>query len=147
MKTIKVTYIDTAGHGYYSVSKDDLRLIGINPFSITGFSGMNLTRVYLEEDCDATTFFDKAKANGFTVEVKNSYNENHKIKHNYNADLFDYVPTTGHIVTLSDGREYQISTVDERGIFVRDLATRMVYKISNANPFEHIKKYSTVLAV
>lgn len=135
MKTIKVTFIDTAGHGYYSVSKKDILLVGVDPKLISGFSGQSLTRVYLEEDCDAPIFFDKAKAYQFVVVVKSSYNEHFRIRHNYKADLFAYVPKVG---DLLNNKMYEITTVDERGIFIRDLRTKMIYKIGYSNPFEHI---------
>jgi hypothetical protein len=140
MKTIKVTYIDTAGHGYYSVSKDDIRLVGLDPKEISGYSGMTLNRVYLEEDCDAGKFIDLAKAKGHEVVFKSSYNERFKFKHSYVADLFDYVPVEGQEVILSDKEHYLITEVRPNGtIYVRSLLSRMIYRISPSNPFEHIR--------
>jgi len=145
MKTIHVTYIDTAGHGYYSVSKKDLRLLGVNPQLISQCSGMTLTRVYLEEDCDAALLFEPAKAQGVEVKVKSSYNPRFN-NFNYIPDLFDYVPKAGHIVTLSDGEKYQITEIRPNGkIIVMHTVSRMKYGIGKHNPFEHIKDWSTVL--
>jgi len=102
MKTIKTTHIDTGGHGYLSVSKKDFILVGCDPTKVSGYSGHNLSRIYLEEDCDQTYFWDVATANGFKIERKSGYNLKFNITHNYIPSLFDYIPKVGHIVTLSD---------------------------------------------
>lgn len=122
MKTLHVTYIDTAGHGYYSVSKKDMRLIGLDPKEITGCSGMTLTRAYLEEDCDARPFFELAKAKGYEVVVKSSYNPKFRFAGSFIPELFDYVPSVGQEVILSDKEHYLITEVRPNGkIIVRSL--------------------------
>jgi hypothetical protein len=147
-KKIITTHIDTGGHGYLSVSKKDFLLAGADPKKITGCSGHNLTRIYLEEDIDQSYFWDVATANGFEVVRKSGYNLNFKITHNYHSELFDYVPTVGHIVVLSDDQKYQISEITPKGnIIVRHIGTGVKYRIGKTNPFEHIKGYATVLEV
>lgn len=85
---LKLTHIDTGGHGYLSVSKEIIKELGLVD-EISGYSGMNQTRVFLEEDCDASLFIDRAKERGYEVEVKSSYNPKHKCTHNYNPIAFE----------------------------------------------------------
>jgi hypothetical protein len=140
-KTIITTHIDTGGHGYLSVSKKDFILAGGNPEKVTPYSGHNLTRIYLEEDCDQTYFWDVATANGFTIVRKSSYNLKFNICHGYNAKLFNYVPKLGDILILSDENKYQIVAIKPNGrIIVKSLVTGMQYGISKTNPFYHIKE-------
>lgn len=135
MKTIRVNFIDTGGHGYYSVSKPDFLLV-CTPEQITGCSGHSLTRIYLEEDCDATTFFDAAKAKGIEVSVKSSYNLKFNITHNFNPELFDWKPEIGKKVKLHDDGFYTIVVVAQSHIVVNCYGTR--YRISLRNPFQYI---------
>lgn len=138
-KTIKATHIDTGGHGYLSVSKADFLFVGCDPNKVTGCSGHTLTRMYLEEDCDATYFMEVAKTNGFEVKVKSGYNLNFPITHGYIASLFDYKPEIGHIVKLSDDNQYKIIDIRPNGkIIVMHTVSRMQYGINGRNPFEHI---------
>jgi hypothetical protein len=147
-KKIKTTFIDTAGHGYLSVSKKDFLRAGGDPKKITTFSGHTYTRLYLEEDCDASYFVETAKANGFEVELKDSYNPKFKITHNYKADLFDFEPKEGLIVTLNDHANYQITNIRPNGnLIVTHTVSRMKYRIGKHNPFEYINSWSNQLTV
>lgn len=137
MKTIKVTHIDTAGHGYYSVSKKDFLLMGGDPKKITGCSGHTLTRLYLEEDCDGTYLFDLAKEKGFVIVTKSSYNPKFSKVTGYKPELFDYTPTVGDQID-SHGSAFLITELKNAGIYVRHMVTRMVYKIPESNPFNYI---------
>lgn len=137
-KIIKTTHIDTGSHGYLSVSKKDFLLAGGDPSKISGCSGHTLTRIYLEEDCDQSYFWDVATANGFTIERKSGYNLNFSIKHNYKPELFNYSPRLNSVVVLSDKNHYEITEISKR-IIVSSLKTGMKYKISLNNPFEHIQ--------
>jgi hypothetical protein len=138
-KTIKVTHIDTAGHGYLSVSKADFLLVGCDPNKITGYSGHTFTRLYLEEDSDASYFMEVAKANGFNVVVKSGYNPKFNITHNYNPQLFDFKAEVGHIIKLSDGNQYKITDIRPNGrIIVMHTVSLILYNINKRNPFEHI---------
>jgi hypothetical protein len=134
MKTIKVTHIDTGGHGYYSVAKTDFLLV-LNPEFITGCSGHSLTRIYLEEDLDATTFFEAAKVKGIEVQVKSSYNLNFKITHNYKPEFFNWKPIVGEKVQLHDGF-YTIIEVNAQKMIIAAYGKR--YGISLNNPFQYI---------
>jgi hypothetical protein len=145
-KTIKTTHIDTGGHGYLSVSKEDFLRAGCEPTKVSTYSGHTLTRLYLEEDCDASYFIETAKANGFEVEVKSGYNLYHSIHHNYNPELFAYVPKLEDVIICGDGSEYKITSltldkgVNKTGIIIQSIGTHMKYRIGITNPFEHIKR-------
>lgn len=140
MKFLKVTYIDTAGHGYISVSKKDFLALGGDPKKITKCSGHTQTRLYLEEDCDGSYFAELAKEKDVNLVIKSSYNPSFGITHNYVPELFDYKPTIGHIVSLSDDEKYQITEIKENGrIIVRHTFTGMKYGIGKHNPFAHIR--------
>ena len=58
IKTIK--HFVVPGHGWYKVSRKDLFKMDILD-KISSFSYQKGDWVYLEEDCDATIFFDKYK--------------------------------------------------------------------------------------
>ncbi len=52
-RTLK--HLSDAGHGWLSVSHEDIRTLGISGL-ITSYSYINGTRVFLEEDQDAAVF-------------------------------------------------------------------------------------------
>lgn len=136
-KTIIVTHIDTASHGYYSVSKKDFKLVGGEPEKISQYSGHTFSRLYLEEDSDATYFFNKAKENGFEVKVKSGYNEHFAITHNYKSELFDYYPKEGDWLILCNGKNAKVHTVYPDGELIMDnWGTH--YKVNKSNPFRYI---------
>ncbi len=157
-KIIKTTHIDTGSHGYLSVSKKDFILTGCDPSKVTGCSGHTLTRIYLEEDCDQSYFWDTATANGFTIERKSGYNLKFSIKHNYNPELFHFMPEVGDNVIFHNGANAQIILVPgienattKEGIMVLVLDGNYKgsqYKIPLSNPFSYIKsgkKLKTIL--
>ena len=49
-------YITDAGHGWIEVHRDDLAELGLAEVDFSEFSYKNAGHLYLEEDCDATTF-------------------------------------------------------------------------------------------
>jgi len=138
MKTIKTTHIDTAGHGYLSVSKKDFLAAGLDPKKISGCSGHTLTRLYLEEDCDASYFMENTRGKGIEVEVKSGYNEKLQTTHGYKPELFDYQPQAGQILILTDDKDYLLVEVKENGDLIVENANGKRYRIPGHNPFEHI---------
>ncbi len=78
---ITITKHTDPGHGWYAVKRALLAQLGIigqiTPYSYVSRAG---TTVYLEEDCDATTFFNAAKAAGWTVTVVESYKERSPVR-------------------------------------------------------------------
>jgi hypothetical protein len=128
MKTLKITHIDNGGHGYYSVSKELIQKLNLKN-EISGFSGMDKNRVYLEEDCDATKFFNKLRESAIEYEIKSSYNLNFRKSHNYDVKFFDI--KVGDELTLHDGSIHKVSYIDGNNIFLGR------YKIS----FDKISQY------
>lgn len=59
-KVINVTYYGDAGHGWYRVKKKDLAYLGLLD-KISMYSYERGASVYLEEDRDASLFFDKVR--------------------------------------------------------------------------------------
>ena len=144
MKKLKVTFIDNCSHGYYSVSKKDFLLSGLKPSDISGYSGMTLNRVYLEEDGDASLFFNTCKANGIEIDLKRSYNPKFAISHNYNEKLFNYVPMVGDVI-ISGKNRYFIKYVTTKMLivctdwFIKD--SSRTYRIPMSNLFRYIDDY------
>jgi hypothetical protein len=71
MKT-KLTFHIDAGHGWLEVPIADLRTLGIAE-KISTYSYQKNEVAYLEEDCDATLFCDKAEGLGFHLEISEVY--------------------------------------------------------------------------
>lgn len=142
MNTIKVTFIDNCSHGYYSVSKKDILKAGINPEQITRFSGMTLNRVYLEEDQDATLFFNEAEKAGLKIEVKDSYNPKFDLSHCYVSELFNWKPKLSDIVIINEA-EHEITLIGKKNILVKELSTGSIYRVSLNNPFKYIRGLKT----
>jgi hypothetical protein len=148
MKFIKVTHIDTAGHGYLSVSKKDFLAVGGDPAKISKYSGHTFTRLYLEEDSDASYFADLAKTNDFNLVVKSSYNPKFAITHNYNPELFDFKPEIGKKITFHNDDKAQIILIPgvEGQTATEGILVLMVtgnhkgrqYRIPTGNPFAYI---------
>jgi hypothetical protein len=142
MKTIIVTHIDTAGHGYLSVSKKDFLRAGGDPKKITYCSGHTYTRLYLEEDCDASYFAQLCEQNGIPMMVKSSYNPKFGITHDYDPAMFDFKPTVGTRIYLSDKKVYEIVEVKPNGDLIVENKHDKVglkYRIGKYNPFQYIK--------
>ncbi len=128
MKSLKITHIDNGGHGYYSVSKELIKELNFQN-EISGFSGMDKNRVYLEEDCDANKFFKKLDELGLKYEIKESYNLNFRKSHNYDVKFFDV--KIGDELTLHDGTIHKVSNIEGNNLFFGR------YKLS----FDKISKY------
>ena len=86
MKRIKLTEFTDPGHGWLSVPRSLIISLGLKD-KITGFSYQKGNRVYLEEDCDCSifydTFFAKQGLSNYTrddiksyFEVKDSWTNN-----------------------------------------------------------------------
>lgn len=136
-QVINTTHIDTGGHGYYSVSKKDISLLGIAD-KISGYSGHNFDRVYLEEDCDAALLYDRAKEMGIEINRKEGYNLKFNITHNYLPELFNWKPQPGQVVIIS-GTGYTIAEVTKNKLIVTDAAGKR-FRVTTSNPFKYIDK-------
>lgn len=70
----KIVFHNDAGHGWYAVKRKELAELGIlNKISGFSYQSRGGQTVYLEEDCDASIYFDKAELTSENTEVKNSY--------------------------------------------------------------------------
>lgn len=65
---------EDASHGWYKVSKHLLSKLGISD-KITDFSYMKDDHAYLEEDCDATTFFNAFEQAYPNTQIRTKYIE------------------------------------------------------------------------
>jgi hypothetical protein len=137
---IKTTHIDTGSHGYLSVSKKDLSKIYTEEQiqGITGYSGHNLTRVYLEEDKDATDFLRVCEEQSIQVDVKEGYNPNFKTKHNFDSNLYHFSANVGDkfighydilYKVVESGRRIKIENEQGR-----------TYKLPKSNPYDYVVK-------
>jgi hypothetical protein len=54
---MKIIYHNDGGHGWYAVKRKKLETMGILN-NVSGFSYQRGKTVYLEEDCDASLFFN-----------------------------------------------------------------------------------------
>jgi hypothetical protein len=79
MKTRKLTFYADPGHGWLEVDFCDLDALGIGD-KVSRYSYLKGERAYLEEDCDAGLFIEAAKNNGWTINIKEMYQENTPIR-------------------------------------------------------------------
>ena len=138
MKTIKTTHIDTGSHGYLSVSQKDFMLVMFGELDqISGYSGINRTRVFLEEDCDAGMFIERAQDRGFKVDIKHSYNPKHNITHNYKPEFVGFNFEVDDCFKFHNDRPAQIVENGSRIIAISD---GKQYSIPKTNPFQYVKE-------
>ena len=69
MATMTKVFHSDPGHGWMAVKLSELKMFGIED-KISSYSYVKGKTAYLEEDCDAVTFIQAAKARGITVEIK-----------------------------------------------------------------------------
>ena len=70
--TRKLTFYTDPGHGWLEVPRADLAELGIAA-SVTPYSYAKHSRVYLEEDLDASLYLEAAKAAGWRVTMREQY--------------------------------------------------------------------------
>ncbi len=64
------TFYSDAAHGWMAVHVDEIYVLGIKD-EISHYSYILKNTVYLEEDCDAGVFINKAKEIGWDISIKN----------------------------------------------------------------------------
>lgn len=74
MTTRKLTFHTDPGHGWLEVSRADLDTLEIDE-KITPYSYQRADRVYLEEDLDAQTYLEAARAAGWTVNIREKHRD------------------------------------------------------------------------
>jgi hypothetical protein len=83
MKNRKFTFYADPGHGWLEVDREDLYALNLSK-KVSRYSYSKGTKVYLEEDCDAPLFLDSAKAEGWTINIQEKYQENTPIRNYQN---------------------------------------------------------------
>lgn len=78
--TRRLTYYTDPGHGWLAVDRADLDALDI-AHKITPYSYERGDRVYLEEDLDAMTYLEAARAAGWRVTTRESYSDKTTIRH------------------------------------------------------------------
>lgn len=79
MKTLKLTFHTDAGHGWLAVNRAHLEELGIVD-QISTYSYQKGSTAYLEEDCDASRFFEAAKAAGWVLHMVDNYKDRSPIR-------------------------------------------------------------------
>jgi len=73
------TFYSDPGHGWLSVTKDELASLGIAD-QVSGYSYQRNGVAYLEEDCDYSLFVAAKEKRGEKFEVREVYQENTPIR-------------------------------------------------------------------
>jgi hypothetical protein len=68
MKTRNLTFHEDPAHGWLEVSLADINDFGIGD-KISRYSYIKGDRVFLEEDCDAGVYLEKAKEEGWDISI------------------------------------------------------------------------------
>jgi hypothetical protein len=69
---LRFTFYSDPAHGWLEVPRDLLHGLGIAD-KITRYSYQRMDKVFLEEDCDFTTFARAMKAQGLSFDVMETY--------------------------------------------------------------------------
>lgn len=83
MSTITLNFYEDPGHGWLEADRQMLNDLDIAD-QITAYSYQKGSKVYLEEDCDASVLINALKAKGVAVKFNTIYQENTPIR--YYAD-------------------------------------------------------------
>ena len=84
---MKLTFIDTPSHGYLKIHKNYFVTCGFDVKLISKYSGQDKNHVYLEEDCDASTFIKWEESRGEIVELEYVHRERNNVpSHNYDPN-------------------------------------------------------------
>tara|TARA_R100000152_G_C6714211_1_gene141282 strand:+ start:141 stop:398 length:258 start_codon:yes stop_codon:yes gene_type:complete len=69
---MKINYIQDAGHGWFKISPDQQRTLGVSEKSFSPYSYIESDgTVYAEEDCDCGHIFRAAESKGIKLEINN----------------------------------------------------------------------------
>ena len=134
----KFNYIQDGGHGWLSVSHEDVKTLGIKD-KITSSSYMNGTRVFLEEDYDMGIFLKAADVFGWDVEIKHSHVDKASCRSygSYNVEWIDSPFTVGRFVYFYDGQEAMVKEKTKKG-WNLESAKGLIYRVSKLNPLSRI---------
>lgn len=76
-----LTFHADPSHAWLEVSLSDIQALGIGD-KISRYSYIKGDRVFLEEDCDASVYLDKAKGEGWEISIKESYTDHESFVRN-----------------------------------------------------------------
>jgi hypothetical protein len=133
---MKLTFYSTPGHGYLRVPKSTFVNYGGDPNKISGFSGQDLTTLYLEEDCDAGYFLGLLESKGVQFKIEDKYVNSVSNTHNYEPKLFECRLIDGERIVLCDD---SVGTIKNVGSQILVEVGYMKYRIPKSNPYKYIK--------
>lgn len=91
---MKIIYHNDGGHGWYAVKRKKLETMGILN-NVSGFSYERGETVYLEEDCDASLFFNAlSETEKQQIKVIDSYQDRSPVRGYSRFTKRDLVPKT-----------------------------------------------------
>ena len=138
MKQKKYTYIHTPGHGYLSVSIKEIKRLGIQN-EISSFSYMDLSRIYLEEDCDLRLFIEAKKTHKEEFSVVDSYRDVSELLPcgNYNPMYLNNPIQVGSIVE-NGNCTYKVIEIN-KNIKIQDIELDCrKFIVSKYNPYRYL---------
>lgn len=83
---MKLLFISTPSHGYLKVSKSQFLKSGADKTKVSRYSGLGVSHLYLEEDCDTTYFLNHLKSVGIQPSITEVHRERVNKTHNYNPN-------------------------------------------------------------
>ena len=134
-KQKKYTYIHTHGHGYLSVSIKEIKRLNLTD-KVSIFSKIDLTRVYLEEDCDMPLFLETKKSLGEDYQIKNSYRDIPQLLFGgeYQPHYIKYPIKIGSTVTNNDLR-YRVIDINKKIIATNGISR---FAAPKSNPYKYL---------
>jgi hypothetical protein len=118
------------------VPKSTFVKCGGDPNRISGFSGQDLTTLYLEEDCDAGYFLGLLESKGIQFKIEDKYVNSVSNTHNYEPKLFECRLIDGERILLHGDMIGIIQNMNGK-ILVNVGAMR--YQLPKSNPYKYIK--------
>jgi hypothetical protein len=138
MKSLKLKFIETPGHGYLVVPKSTFRKVGADSNKVSSYSGHNVLNLYLEEDSDASYFIKHLKDSGIEFTIESTYRNSFNITHNYNPLMFGFQFNHNTKVRLNSGTE---AVVVSNGNKTFLQTTTSLYRLPKSNPFSYVNPF------
>ena len=138
--SIAAEWLSDSGHAWLSVSNKDMALLEL--VDISEFSYQNLTRSYLEEDCDAGKFFERLKEIGIEPKIKPT--QPNWVERSFVRSL---APFNLHWIhnPLLEGSPVHIPSINQEAVMdgnqgskLRIKTAQRLFLIPGSNPFRYI---------
>jgi len=78
--TRKLTFHADPSHGWLEIPAIDVHALHLTP---THYSYIKGDKVYLEEDCDATAYLERAKSAGWKINITEKYTDTDSVIRTY----------------------------------------------------------------